>query len=52
MEQAEQRDLRIDVFIGDATASYRVTHIPSGVFSDSGDVAEALKSVNDGLEAP
>ncbi len=48
--QASDRDLRIDVFMGDNARRYRATHIPSGVFAESDTVAEAVQTVNDGLE--
>ncbi len=49
-KQSDIRDLRVDVFMGDKGRSYRVTHIPSGVFIESESVADAITAINRGLE--
>ena len=49
-KKADDRDLRIDVFMGDKGRRYRVTHNPSGVESESDSVREAVAAVNAGLE--
>ena len=49
-KKADDRDLRIDVFMVDNGRRYRATHIASNVSAESDVLAEAMDTVNKGLE--